>query len=108
MRTIREIDNGSIGKIHFGINTKRAAYLAPKIMKSYCINFKKIEIHFSTGDTEKLIRELREGKIDGLLGVNAVPASDLIVEPLFHEEIFLILKADSYGTKKNIKELSLK
>ncbi len=95
IQTIREINNGSIGKIHFGINGKRAAYLAPKILKSYFPKFSKMEIHFTIGDTEKLIRELREGRIDGLLGVNAVQTPDLKVEPLFHEKILLILRDDT-------------
>ncbi len=93
VRTIKEIDSGSIGKIHFGINSTRAAYLAPQILKNYYPKFPKMEIHFTTGDTERLIRELREGKIDGLLGVNAMPAPDLMLKTLFREEIFLVLKA---------------
>lgn len=124
-RTINEIDHGSIGKIHFGLNGTRATYLAPKILRNYCPKFEKVEIHFTIGDTERLIRELREGRIDGLLGVNAMPAPDLRVEILFREEIFLILKnnaicknseakteihdhANPHSKRKNIRELSLK
>lgn len=75
-----------------------------------------MEIHFTIGDTEKLIRELREGRIDGLLGVNAVQTSDLKVEPLFHEKILLVLRDDtalhgevSYhdDSRKIIGEISL-
>lgn len=91
-RIIREIDSGSVGRIHFGINGTRAAYLAPKILNNYCPDYEKVDVHFITGDTETLVRKLREGKLDGLLGVNAMPASDLNVEPLLHEEIFLIMK----------------
>ncbi len=75
-----------------------------------------MKVHFTTGDTETLIRELREGKIDGLLGVNTKPAPDLIVEPLLHEEALLILndaacshraRKTNGGEKDRIRELSI-
>ena len=105
LQTIQNIDNGNVGKICFGINGTRAAYLAPLILARYCAEFEHVEVRFVTGDTERLVRELREGRIDGLLGVNALPAPDITVEPLLHEEVFLILKGVS--TEKGIRELSI-
>lgn len=116
LRTIREIDSGSVGKVRFGLNGNRAAFLAPKLLERYCTEFDKVEVHFTTGDTETLVRELREGRIDGLLGVNAISAPDLTVEPLLHEEALLILsdaacsdrvRKTNGGGKNRVRELSI-
>ena len=118
VRTIREIDNGSAGRIRFGINGRRAANLAPGILKTYCQTFEKVEIRFSTGDTESLVRKLREGRIDGLLGVNASPAPDLKVETLRREDVLLVagkgvvnpssVKKTEKRGKNSIAEVSIK
>ena len=96
LRTIQEIDSGTIGKIRFGLNGARASFLAPEILKKYSTQYRDVEVQFTTGDTGKLLRLLREGKIDGLLGVNAPPAPDLVLEPLVTEEVFLVLHREIY------------
>lgn len=103
-RTIQEIDSGSVGKVRFGLNGNRATFLAPRLLERYCAEFEKVEVHFTTGDTETLVRELREGKLDGLLGVNAMPAPGLTLESLLHEEVLLIWNGNG---KRRVGELSI-
>ena len=91
VRRIREIDHGNMGSVSFGINGARAAFLAPRFMDAYCRRYREVEVHFVTGDTSALARELRQGKIDGFLGVNAVPEPGARVEPLFSEPVLLLL-----------------
>ena len=104
LQEIQDINDGTAGKVCFGINSSRAAYLAPVLMARYCAEFEKVEAHFVTGDTKRLIRDLKEGRIDGLLGINAMPAPDLTVEPLLQEEVFLVLKKDSLYMNKGAKK----
>ena len=102
VRTIREIDSGVTGEVRFGLNSSRAAFFAPRILKKYCSEYSDVEIRVTTDDTRKLIQLLREEKIDGLLGVNASPASDLVIEPLFREAILVAMPKEAAERIKTV------
>ena len=96
IRRIREIDRGAVGNVRFGMNGARAGFAAPALLESFCAEYPDVEIHFTTGDTRALEQQLRQGKLDGFLGVDAEPDPELAVEPLAREKVYLIGRKDLF------------
>ena len=98
LRNIREIDRGAAGSVRFGMNGARAAFVMPGILDGFCRNYPDVELHFITGDTRRLKQVLREGKLDGFLGVDAEPEPDIVIEPVIREKVYLIGRKDAFAS----------
>ena len=103
IRRIREIDRGAVGTVRFGMNGARAAFITPTILDSFCGDYPDVELNFVTGDTQRLKQILREGKLDGFLGVDADPDPDIRLEPITREKVYLIGRKDVFESFQRVE-----
>lgn len=106
IRRIREIDRGAVGSVRFGMNGARAAFAAPALLDSFYADYPDVEMHFTTGDTRALAQLLRQGKLDGFLGVDAEPDPEIEVEPLVREKVYLVGRKDGFAAFRKMSGTS--
>lgn len=90
MMSLQLADSGSIA---VGI-VSSATYFAPKLLALYSRQYPKVDVHFSVGNRESLLRMLQDNAID--LAVMGRPPAELdtIVEPLAAHPQVMIAPAD--------------
>ena len=96
------IDSG-VGKINVGTIPTVAPYLLPPLLKPFLRKFPKAEVVVHENLTEPTIKGCLEGELD--VGILALPIEEkgLVVEPLFTEELLLVMAANHpFAAKKRI------
>ncbi len=68
--TIDQIENGTRGTLHLGINPNRASVLLPRVFPSFHNKFPYVNLKMHLEDTEIMESALKEGKLDAFMGVN--------------------------------------
>lgn len=114
LRSVDELEDfvqaskkGSIGRIRIGIIPTIAPYLLPSIIANLTHVNPEIEIHIRETMTQKLVEELKQGKLD--TAILALPISDpaFVEVPLMDEEFLLVRpKADETKPIPNSETLS--
>jgi len=89
--TMSELIQGEAGLIRIGAMEPTASYRLPQIIGPFLKQYPKIQISIQINNTNTLSQMLDEGSID--LAICSTPDSgiDHIFEPLFHEELGLLL-----------------
>ncbi len=92
-RTLEMIADDSenvYGTINLGIQTNRAQFIFPLIYPAYQKTYPNVTVQLTDGHTEDLLDMLEQGKIDMMLGHDALPRNNLAREVLFDEPVRLL------------------
>jgi LysR family hydrogen peroxide-inducible transcriptional activator len=98
---LREVDDlffaisqvGRKSRIRLGVIPTIAPYFLPEFLEYFCESFPEIGVTVLEDTTDHLIRRCEHGEIDLVILSLPVDASHLQVEPLFEEELLLVLPA---------------
>lgn len=103
----RAARGGVIERLRLGIIPTIAPYMLPLIIAGLTKKFPGIDIHVRETQTQKLIDELNDGRLDAALV--ALPASEksLVELPLFEEEFVLVRpQSDADKPVPNVEKLA--
>lgn len=89
---------GFAGRLRLGIIPTIAPYLLPRIIGELAVAYPGLDINVRETQTEKLIADLREGRLD--TAIVALPVSEpaLVEVPLF-DETFVLVRSAADGDK---------
>jgi len=87
---LKEIKDGTVGKLTFGINATRARIFLPSLFDQYQKLYPKVEVAVLLGDTEDFMQLLLEKKLDLFLGVSCRPEKLFEFLPINEEPMYLI------------------
>lgn len=79
-----------IGTIRFGVSPTIGPYLLPGIVSVLKQTMPEVRLYIREGIPSDQLQELRSGALDMMLAPLPVGGSDLHVEPLFRERLFLV------------------
>lgn len=82
------------GILRLGVTPTLGPYLMPPIVAALHREQPDLRLHIREGIPEEQARELSRGELDMLLGPLPIEGSDLEVEPLFRERLFLVAASD--------------
>lgn len=86
-----------VGRVRIGIIPTIAPYLLPRIVGQLSLTHRGIDIHIRETLTEKLIRELHDGRLDTAIVALPVSEPSLAEEALFEESFVLVRPAEDEG-----------
>lgn len=93
---IEEIAKEKSGQLRLGCNGARAKLFLPDILNQYYALYPKVKLAFHFDDTGALIKKLKNGDLDLVLGVNYHAESQLEITPLFSDKIFFLVTEELY------------
>ena len=82
------------GTLRFGVSPTLGPYLMPPIIAALHREQPDLKLHIREGIPEEQALALSRGALDMLLGPLPIEGSDLEVEPLFRERLFLVAPPD--------------
>jgi len=83
-----------VGTLRFGVTPTLGPYLMPPIIAALHSEQPDLKLHIREGIPGEQALELSRGALDMLLGPLPIGGSDLVVEPLFRERLFLVAPPD--------------
>lgn len=86
----RASQEGLVGSLHLGIIPTIAPYLLPKIVKTLSICHSEIDLRIRESLTDRLIAELRDGRLDAAIVALPISEPGLVEVELFEEEFVLV------------------
>jgi LysR family hydrogen peroxide-inducible transcriptional activator len=86
-------DDGETGLVRVGAIPTIAPYFLPALLLRFQAECPKAQVVVAEETTDRLLQRCRQGEVDVALLAAPVPAGDLQVEPLFDEELLLVLPA---------------
>jgi len=89
-RNIAELQGDLGGSLRIGVNPTRARLLFDNILPRFSQEFSKVRISLSFGETLSMQKQLEEGKLDMIIGVNAAPFRHQQLLPLSSDSIYFI------------------
>lgn len=84
-------DDGKSGRVRVGAIPTIAPYFLPTVLRSFAADFPKATVVVQENTTEQLLKSCVQGQIDLAILALPLPAKYLEVEPLFEEELLLVL-----------------
>jgi LysR family hydrogen peroxide-inducible transcriptional activator len=91
------------GRLRFGAIPTIAPYFLPGVLESFAKRHPEIQVLVQEDTTDALIKRCTNGEIDLALVALPIQAKSLEVEPLFDEELLLVLPRDHpLATEDNI------
>jgi DNA-binding transcriptional LysR family regulator len=88
------------GPLYIGASTTVATYLLPQVFYDFSKTYPEAQIHLSVSNTEKIINELHQRKIDIGIVEGNVKDGRIILEEIAEDEIVLIASDDNPLTKE--------
>lgn len=89
----RAARHGLTGRLRLGVIPTIAPYLLPRIIGALSVTYADLDINVRETQTERLISDLRDGRLDIALVALPVSEPDLIEVPLFAEDFVLVRPA---------------
>lgn len=97
-------DDGETGRLRIGAIPTIAPYFLPGCLKGFQKRHSRAQVIVQEETTELLLKKLHEGTVDLLIAALPVDEKYLTVEPLFQEELLLVMSADHLlADKKTIR-----
>lgn len=84
-------DDGKTGSIRVSAIPTIAPYILPEIARSFSRKLPEVQLEIQEEVTEQALKRCRAGEVDVVLLALPVVATDLDIEPLFDEELSLVL-----------------
>ncbi len=98
MRDIRDLARRAgerlAGTLHFGVTPTLGPYLMPAIVAALHREQPDLRLYIREGIPDDQARDLSRGALDMLLGPLPIQGTDLHVEPLFRERLFIVAAVD--------------
>jgi len=85
-----------VGTIRFGVSPTIGPYLLPSVVGVLKHTMPEVRFYIREGMPSDQLQELRNGALDMMLAPLPVGGSDLHVEPLFRERLFLVAPPDHH------------
>jgi len=102
---MNEVSGLKRGELNLGASTIPGEYILPKRLKSFQRKFPQIKISLKIADTEEIIEEVLEKKLDlGVVG-SKIKHRDLIYDEFVQDELVLIASRET--KPKRLKKLTL-
>ncbi|MGL5098268.1 MAG: LysR substrate-binding domain-containing protein, partial [Planctomycetia bacterium] len=86
-------DDGAGGRLRLTAIPTVAPFLLPTVLHSFAVAHPLAEVRLHEETTDAALRRLQNGEADLLVAALPIPNKYLEVEPLFDEELFLVLPA---------------
>lgn len=103
----RTSQKGMIGKLRIGVIPTIAPYLLPKIIRALALSYPELDVHIRESQTDTLISELKEGRLDTAILALPISVPFLTEVPLFEEHFVLVRNlADADKPVPNSQSLS--
>lgn len=102
-RHVTEESESGIGRVNVGAIPTVAPYLLPPVLKKFLKKFPQAEVVLHENLTEHVTQGCLEGSLD--VGILALPvdSEQLVVEPLFTDELLLVMAAGHpFANRKRI------
>jgi LysR family hydrogen peroxide-inducible transcriptional activator len=97
-------DDGKTGRIRVAAIPTIAPYFLPERLKEFHRSFPLAQVIVQEDTTENLLRKLSDGEIDVAIASLPIDTKYLQTEPLFDEELLLVMSADiPLATQKSIQ-----
>ena len=94
-------DDGVSGRIRVGAIPTIAPYFLPTLLREFAQQFPLANTIVHENTTDHLLKSCTQGEIDLAILALPIPTRYLEVEPLFEEELFLVLPKDHALVSKN-------
>jgi LysR family transcriptional regulator, regulator of the ytmI operon len=91
---LSDLQLGEAGSVRIGVTEPTASYRLPGILRRFVSDFPKIRVSVEFGNTPGLSERLLQGDIDFALCSAPELGSELVFEPLFHEEFAVLMQMD--------------
>jgi len=88
------------GPLYMGASPTVATYLLPQVFYDFSRNHPEVQIHLSVANTDTIINELLEGKIELVIVEGKVKETGIFLEEIAEDEIVMIASDDNPLTKK--------
>ena len=89
------------GPLYIGASTTAATYLLPQVFYNFSRNHPEVQIELSVSNTEKIIVDLQEGKIDLGVAEGNIKNRTVFLEEIAEDDIVIIASDDNPLTKKH-------
>ncbi|MGC3938589.1 LysR substrate-binding domain-containing protein [Roseobacter sp. EG26] len=107
----RASNDGLVGKLRIGIIPTIAPYLLPRIIGNLSLAHADLDIHIRETLTDKLIKELIEGRLDTAIVALPISEPSLTEIPLFEENFVLVRSQEDAGkpvpNRESLREMRL-
>lgn len=90
----RRAKGGMGGTIRFGVTPTLGPYLMPGIVAALHRNYPDMRLYVREGIPDEQAREVSRGELDMVLSPLPVSGSDLQIEPLFREPLYIVCPPD--------------
>ena len=108
-KILNEISEGDRGKIYIGASSTIGTYILPEIMKSYCNDFKNIDISLNIANTESIENLVLDNKVDFGFIEGQLKSDEIIKTLMWEDEIvFICNKEHEFGNLSFIDASKLK
>jgi len=88
------------GTLYIGASTTAAIYLLPQVFYNFSKDYPQVQIELLVSNTEGIIQDLHEGKIDIGIVEGKIRSSKAFLEDIAEDEIVIIASEDNPLTKK--------
>lgn len=92
--SIRALGRWGQGRLRIGSVISACQHILPRVLRELRREFPKLLIEVRTGDTTRLIEDLRANHCDIALGLEPDPDPDLHIRGLFEDELLLVMAAE--------------
>ena len=89
------------GPLPIGASTTIATYLLPQVFYTFLRKYPEVQIDLSVSNTEGVIRDIQEGKVDIGIVEGNIKNTSVFLEEIADDEIVMIISDDNRLTKKN-------
>ena len=93
-------DDGRTGRIRIGAIPTIAPYLLPRLLKSFQQSHPDCTLLVQEEVTERIVQRCQQGEVDLALVALPISARHLEIEPLFEEELQLVMAPDHHLAKR--------
>ena len=90
----RAARSGLVGKLRLGVIPTIAPYLLPRVVSRLNAAFPNVDLRLRETQTDTILRELAEGRLDAALLALPTSAPELVEVPLFTERFVLVRGSD--------------
>lgn len=87
-------DDGETGELHVAAIPTIAPFFLPDLLKRFHCEAPQSRLHIQEDTTANLLRDLHDGLLDVIFAAKPIENRSLKVEPLFEEELLLVLNAN--------------
>ncbi|GBG10211.1 LysR family transcriptional regulator [Paenibacillus agaridevorans] len=90
---IQRLQDTVTGSLLIGASFTIGEYIVPRLFADFAEQYPQVEMSLTIGNTEEIIRAIRENRMDIGLVEGRVPTTDLLVTPFMRDELIIVAAA---------------